>query len=143
MAVTEVAPTSGPNGGAPAGVRRRLDEAPVPGWARVVALARAAARAAEPPCEFACEARDGRLAWRDVRGSAAFLDLLWILEELSGALCEVCGAPGCARERWGGWVRTLCPRHAVDIAAAGPRFGEVYARGWRSLTPPKPERRGG
>lgn len=109
------------------------DDAPVPGWTRVVALARAAARAAEPPCAFACEARDGRLAWRAVRGSPAFLDLLWLLEELSATLCEVCGAPGCARGRWGGWVRTLCPRHAVDVAAAGPRVADVYARGWRAV----------
>ena len=112
---------------------RGPDDAPAPGWAPLLAIAHAAARAAEPPCAFACEARDGRLAWREVRGSPAFRDLLCLLEELSAALCEVCGAPGCTRERWGGWVRTLCPRHAVEIAAAGARFGDVYAQGWRSL----------
>ena len=111
----------------------RPDGAPVPGWAGIVAIARVAAQAADPPCAFRCEARDGRLTWRDVRGSPAFLDLLWILEELSASLCEVCGGPGCARERWGGWVRTLCPRHVVDVAAAGPRFVDVYAQGWRDL----------
>ena len=110
---------------------RPAPQAPVPGWARLVAIAHAAARAAEPPCTFGCEARDGRLTWREVRGSPAFLDLLWLLEELSTTLCEVCGGPACTRARWGGWVRTLCPRHAVDIAVAGPRFADVYARAWR------------
>jgi hypothetical protein len=120
---------------APAVTLRCPAGAPVPGWVPLVAIADAAARAAEPPCTCTAEARDGRLTWREVRGSPAFLDLLWLLEELSASLCEVCGGPGCTRERWGGWVRTLCPRHAVDVAAAGPRFAAVYVRGWETLAP--------
>ena len=110
--------------------------APVPGWVGIVALARAAARGADPPCTFACDARHGRLAWRDVRGSAAFVDLLWVLEELSAVLCEVCGAPARLREIEGGVLRTLCPHHLVAVVAAGPRVEEIYAQAWRTDEPP-------
>jgi hypothetical protein len=110
-------------------------EAPVPGWAGIVALARTAAGASEPAGAFACEARHGRLAWRDVRGPAPFVDLLWILEELSAAMCELCGAPARPRPTWDGHLRTLCPRHAVAVVAAGPRVAEVYDAAWAALAP--------
>jgi len=32
-------------------------------------------------------------------------------EDLSYTICEVCGDPG--RERSGGWIKTLCDRHAI------------------------------
>jgi hypothetical protein len=77
--------------------------------------------------------RWGRLAWYDVRGPRAFVELLWALEELSATLCEVCGAPAVARESWDRAVHTLCPRHAVAIVAAGPNAPAVYDRAWRAL----------
>ena len=107
--------------------------APVPGWVGVVRLASAAAAACEPPASFLCKARWGRLSWYDVRGSRAFVELLWALEELSATLCEVCGAPAVARDTWERGVHTLCPRHAVAIAAAGPNANTVYDRAWDSL----------
>ena len=110
-----------------------VDLAPVPGWVTLVQLALDAALATDPPATFACRARWGRLAWIDVRGAAAFVELLWALEELSATLCELCGAPAVNREGWDGVVRTLCPRHAVDVTAAGPRAPEVYARAWEAL----------
>ena len=108
-------------------------QAPVPGWVGIVRLASAAAAASEPRASFSCRARWGRLSWYDVRGSSAFVELLWALEELSATLCEVCGAPATARDTWERGVHTLCPRHAVAVAAAGPNAATVYDRGWASL----------
>ena len=107
--------------------------APVPGWVAIVRVASAAAAASEPPGSFLCRARWGRLCWYDVRGSRAFVELLWALEELSATLCEVCGAPAVARDTWERGVHTLCPRHAVAVAAAGPNASAIYDRGWASL----------
>lgn len=111
--------------------------APVPGWVGIVSLARTAAAAADPPGSFQCRARWGRLSWYDVRGPRPFVELLWALEELSATLCEVCGAPAVVRDTWERGVHTLCPRHAVAIAAAGPNASTVYDRGWASLTDPR------
>lgn len=107
--------------------------APVPGWAHLVRIASVAALASDPPGSFACRARWGRLAWHDVRGPRAFVQLLWALEELSATLCEVCGAPAVVRDTWERGVHTLCPRHAVAIAAAGPRADDVFDAGWAAL----------
>lgn len=107
--------------------------APVPGWTNLVRVAAAAAAASDPPGAFACRARWGRLAWYDVRGPRSFVELLWALEELSATLCEVCGAPAVTRENRDRDVHTLCPRHAVAVAAAGPNANDVYERGWASL----------
>jgi hypothetical protein len=68
-----------------------------------------------------------------VRGPRAFVELLWALEELSATLCEVCGAPAVQRETWERGIHTLCPRHAVAIAVAGPNASEIYDRGWSML----------
>jgi len=113
------------------GSRRLL--APVPGWVGIVRIASVAAAASEPPASFQCRARWGRLAWYDVRGPRAFVELLWALEELSASLCEVCGAPAVARESWDRSVHTLCPRHAVAIVAAGPHAASVYNSAWQAL----------
>jgi hypothetical protein len=107
--------------------------APVPGWVGIVRLAAVAAAASDPPGSFMCRARWGKLSWYDVRGTRAFVELLWALEELSATLCEVCGAPAVARDTWERSVHTLCPRHAVAVAAAGPNAHTVYDRGWASL----------
>lgn len=107
--------------------------APVPGWVGLVRIASVAAGASEPPASFRCRARWGKLTWYDVRGPRAFVELLWALEELSATLCEVCGAPAVGRETWERTVHTLCPRHAVAIAAAGPNASQVYDGGWASL----------
>jgi len=109
---------------------RATELAPVPGWVPIVRVASAAAAASDPPASFLCRARWGRLAWYEVRGPRAFVELLWALEELSATLCEVCGGPAVQRETWERGVHTLCPRHAVAVAAAGPNAGEVYDRGW-------------
>jgi len=115
------------------GDQRGAEQAPVPGWVGIVRVASAAAAASEPRASFACRARWGRLSWYDVHGSRAFVELLWALEELSATLCEVCGAPAAARDTWERGVHTLCPRHAVAVAAAGPNADTVYDRGWASL----------
>ena len=115
------------------GVAQGGELAPVPGWVAVVRVASAAAAASEPPASFRCRARWGRLAWYEVHGPRAFVELLWALEELSSTLCEVCGAPAVARETWERGVHTLCPRHAVAVAAAGPQANEVYERGWAAI----------
>lgn len=112
---------------------RRTGLAPVPGWVGIVRVASAAAAASDPPASFACRAQWGRLAWYDVRGPRPFIELLWALEELSATLCEVCGAPAVQRETWERGIHTLCPRHAVAIAAAGPKADLVYERAWASL----------
>ncbi len=119
------------------GVGRATELAPVPGWVGIVRVAAAAAAASEPPGSFLCRAKWGRLSWYDVRGPRPFVELLWALEELSATLCEVCGAPAAVRDTWERGVHTLCPRHAVAIAAAGPSAHEVYDRGWASLAAPK------
>lgn len=113
------------------GTRNEL--APVPGWVGIVRVASVAAAASEPPASFQCRVRWGRLSWYDVRGPRAFVELLWALEELSATVCEVCGAPAVARESWDRAVHTLCPRHAVDVVAAGPQATRVYDRAWGSL----------
>ena len=41
------------------------------------------------------------------------LDFLDEMEEKSYQICEVCGRPGKPRE--GGWVRTLCNKHAKEF----------------------------
>ena len=112
----------------------RTELAPVPGWVGVVRIARSAAAESDPPASFRCRAQWGRLAWYDVRGPRAFVELLWALEELSATLCEVCGAPAVARETWERAVHTLCPRHAVAIAVAGPNANRVYDRGWAAVS---------
>jgi hypothetical protein len=109
---------------------RARDRSPVPGWVGVVGIATAAAAVSDPPASFLCRARWGRLAWYDVSGPRAFVELLWALEELSATLCEVCGGAAVARETWERGIHTLCPRHAVAVAAAGPNAGTVYERGW-------------
>jgi hypothetical protein len=113
------------------GVRNEI--APVPGWVGIVRVASVAASASEPPASFRCGVRWGRLAWSEVRGPRAFVELLWALEELSATLCEVCGAPAVARETWERGVHTLCPRHAVAVVSAGPHASVVYDRAWGSL----------
>ena len=113
---------------------RRAEVAPVPGWVGVVRIAAAAAAASDPPASFRCRAQWGRLAWYDVRGPRSFVELLWALEELSATLCEVCGAPAVARETWERAVHTLCPRHAVAVAVAGPNASRVYDRGWAAVS---------
>ena len=112
---------------------RPREAAPVPGWVGVVRIAAAAAAASDPPASFQCRAQWGRLAWYDVRGPRPFVELLWALEELSATLCEVCGAPAVARETWERAVHTLCPRHAVAVAVAGPNANRVYDRGWAAV----------
>ena len=112
---------------------RTSELAPVPGWVGIVRVAAAAGAASEPPGSFQCRVRWGKLSWYDVRGPRAFVELLWALEELSATLCEVCGAPAVQRETWERGVHTLCPRHAVAVAAAGPNAGAIYDRGWASL----------
>ena len=114
-------------------VGRATELAPVPGWVGIVRVASAAAAASDPPGSFLCRARWGRLSWYDVRGPRPFVELLWALEELSATLCEVCGGPAVVRDTWERGVHTLCPRHAVAIAAAGPNAADVYERGWASL----------
>jgi hypothetical protein len=37
-------------------------------------------------------------------------ELITAMESLSYHVCEVCGAPG--KERPGGWIKTLCDKHA-------------------------------
>lgn len=106
---------------------------PVPGWVPIVRVASVAAAASQPAASFHCRARWGKLAWYDVKGPRAFVELLWALEELSATLCEVCGAPAVQRETWERAIHTLCPRHAVDVAVAGPNAGEVYDRAWGRL----------
>lgn len=113
--------------------RSRNELSPVPGWVGILRIASVAAAASEPPASFQCRVRWGRLAWFDVRGPRAFVELLWALEELSATLCEVCGGPAVARESWDRSVHTLCPRHAVAIVAAGPNATAVYDRAWLSL----------
>jgi len=115
------------------GVARSGELSPVPGWVGIVRVASAAAAASDPPASFLCRARWGRLAWYDVRGPRSFVELLWALEELSATLCELCGAPAVQRETWERGIHTLCPRHAVDIAVAGPKAGDVYDRAWALL----------
>jgi hypothetical protein len=44
-------------------------------------------------------------------------DVIDAVEHLSAYVCEDCGAPG--RLRQGGWVRTLCERHAGGRKPAG------------------------
>ena len=100
------------------GVARESDLSPVPGWVGIVRVASAAAAASDPPASFLCRARWGRIAWYNVHGPRAFVELLWALEELSATLCEVCGAPAVPRETWERGIHTLCPRHAVAIAVA-------------------------
>ena len=113
--------------------RSRSGLSPVPGWVGLVRIASVAAAASEPPASFQCRVRWGRIAWYEVRGPRAFVELLWALEELSATLCEVCGAPAVARESWDRSVHTLCPRHAVAIVAAGPRATAVYDGAWQAL----------
>ena len=115
------------------GVARSGELSPVPGWVGIVRVAAAAAAASDPPASFLCRARWGRLSWYDVRGPRPFVELLWALEELSATLCEVCGAPAVQRETWERGIHTLCPRHAVDVAVAGPKAGDVYDRAWAVL----------
>jgi hypothetical protein len=115
------------------GVARAGELAPVPGWVGIVRVATAAAAASDPPASFLCRVRWGRLAWYEVHGSPPFVELLWALEELSATLCEVCGAPAVPRETWERAIHTLCPRHAVAIAAAGPQAHQVYDRGWAAI----------
>jgi hypothetical protein len=112
------------------GVARDSELSPVPGWVGIVRVASAAAAASDPPAAFLCRARWGRLAWYNVRGPRAFVELLWALEELSATLCEVCGAPAVPRETWERAIHTLCPRHAVAVAVAGPNAAEVYDQAW-------------
>jgi hypothetical protein len=112
---------------------RATELAPVPGWVGIVRVASTAAAASDPPGSFLCRARWGRLSWYDVRGPRPFVEILWALEELSATLCEVCGGPAVVRDTWERGVHTLCPRHAVAIAAAGPNATDVYERGWASL----------
>ena len=112
---------------------RTTELAPVPGWVGIVRVAAAAGAASEPPGSFQCRVRWGKLSWYDVRGPRAFVELLWALEELSATLCEVWGAPAVQRGTWERGVHTLCPRHAVADAAAGPTAGAIYDRGWASL----------
>ena len=107
--------------------------APVPGWVPIVRVASAAAAASDPPASFLCRVRWGRLAWYDVHGPRSFVELLWALEELSATLCEICGAPAAQRETWERGIHTLCPRHAVAVAVAGPNANEVYDHGWTVL----------
>jgi hypothetical protein len=118
---------------APTLPRRESERAPVPGWVGIVRVASAAAAASEPPGSFLCTVRWGRLSWYDVRGPRPFVELLWALEELSATLCEVCGAPAVVRDTWERGVHTLCPRHAVAIAAAGPGANAIYESGWAAV----------
>ena len=66
-------------------------------------------------------------------GSREFDSLVEMAEELSATTCEECGAYGSLRE--GGWLRTLCDKHAKDrpqplvetnIVRAVSSMGEKY-----------------
>ena len=118
------------------------DLAPAPGWVGVVDVALTAALALEPPGSFACSSSFGRIRWERVSGPPPFVELLWALEELSAALCELCGAPGMPRERRGMGVRTLCPAHSVAFAAAGARGDALYDGAWLALGAPRRTRHG-
>lgn len=55
--------------------------------------------------------------WGSLRIDADYVtdeysDFLWDLENESTTVCEVCGKPGTTVG--GGWVKTLCAKHAAE-----------------------------
>lgn len=84
------------------------------GWHfMLAAAAESILEAGVPAGSRTCQVKSkfGTLRWY-VRGSTpqGMLETIAAAEWLSGAVCEVCGAPGTTRP--GGWIRTLCDAHA-------------------------------
>lgn len=57
----------------------------------------------------------GGLRFYVMQGSDELFDAINAAEEESLKLCELCGEPGSLRKT-GGWLRTLCDRHAAADA---------------------------
>ena len=57
----------------------------------------------------------GTLRFYGSGGDNKIHDMIWFAEGFSGKLCEECGNP--AKVRSGGWIRTLCDKHANKEAA--------------------------
>lgn len=84
------------------------------GWHfMLAAAAESILEAGVPAGSRTCQVKSkfGTLRWY-FRGSTpqGMLETIAAAEWLSGAVCEVCGAPGTTRP--GGWIRTLCDAHA-------------------------------
>lgn len=84
------------------------------GWHfMLAAAAESILEAGVPAGSRTCQVKSkfGTLRWY-VRGSTpqGMLETIAAAKWLSGAVCEVCGAPGTTRP--GGWIRTLCDAHA-------------------------------
>lgn len=58
----------------------------------------------------------GTLRFYGSGGDNKIHNMIWFAESFSGKLCEECGSP--AKVRSGGWIRTLCDKHAQQGAAA-------------------------
>lgn len=57
----------------------------------------------------------GTLRFYGDGGDDKIHNMIWFAESFSGKLCEQCGSP--AKVRDGGWIRTLCDKHAQGEAA--------------------------
>lgn len=85
-----------------------------PGWSWLWEAGAQSVKDAGLPADFrTSDAKEkyGEMRWY-VEGdtSTAVDDIVDAVEVLSGHICEECGGPG--RRRRGGWIRTLCERHA-------------------------------
>ena len=52
----------------------------------------------------------GTLRFYTTGGDNMTRGMIWMAENMSGRVCEVCGKPG--KIRSGGWVQTRCDEHA-------------------------------
>jgi len=62
------------------------------------------------PCASQVKEKYGTLSFYMTEGTDQIFDLIHEAEEKSAKICEVCGESG--KRRGGGWISTLCDKHA-------------------------------
>lgn len=83
------------------------------GWSDlIIAMCGMLTEAGLPPGYQCSQIKEkyGTLRWYDDGNDERINDIVEAGENLSGHICDTCGAPG--REREGGWVSTKCDQHA-------------------------------
>lgn len=122
--------------------RAAREMSPAPGWVPLVEISLQAVWHAPATLNLGFGTKDkyGALVFEHRGVTREIADLMDDLEQMSGSMCEVCGAPARPVDLHG-WVHTLCQPHRTAAESAG-FAGQcaVFEQGWAALPAASAER---